>query len=345
MIKNSLILLLILFLLACKKQQDLSRLNETIYVRSEGSDMPVHMHGNLKSSVILLMVHGGPGGNGLDYRSGMYTVPLEENFAVAYWDQRGQGMSHGKFKESDITIAQMTDDLDAVIKVLKVKYGAWNKVVLLGHSWGGMLTAKYVVTGNNQSNIAAWIEADGAHDIPKLNKDAVRMFTRVANEQISAKNSLSNWQNVLEWASSVDTNNITLNQSNEVNFKGYEAEEWLINDNVMVSPESGGNSVPFLTGPINPLTSYLSGNRTNTVLSQEIENTSLTNELYKVTVPTLVLWGKYDFVVPPSLGLDTYKLISSTQKEIVLFENSGHSPMSNEWKYFSDVIITFIHSL
>ncbi|MBL56182.1 MAG: hypothetical protein CMP61_03245 [Flavobacteriales bacterium] len=345
MSKWNLLIILSVLLFSCRNNQDVSKLDETIYVRSQGSDMPVHIHGNLNSKVLLLMVHGGPGGSGLDYRAGKYTVPLEQRFAVAYWDQRGQGMSHGKYNTEAMTLDQMCKDLDAVIQVLQAKYGDSIKTVVLGHSWGGMLTANYMINENNQKKISGWIEANGAHDIPQLNKDAIQMFKEVADEQINEGNNVSNWKDVLTWAQAIDTNNITADISYEINLKAYQAEEWLIDDGVMAYPEPGGNKVPFLAGPVNPLVSFLSGNLTNSLLLDEIERTALTKELHKVTVPTLILWGKYDFVVPPSLGWDTYHSISSTDKEIVLFEQSGHSPMSNEWEAFSEAIISFIEKL
>jgi proline iminopeptidase len=337
------IVLLVVCLASCKKA-DLTKVDEVFWVRNQGADMPVHIHGNLNNSIILLVVHGGPGGSGLDYRWGKYTVPLEKKYAVAYWDQRGQGMSHGKYTDADLTVDKMVSDLDAVVRVLNNKYNG-AKIVVLGHSWGGTLTAKYMVSGNVHSSVSAWIESNGAHDIPKLNRDAINMFKTVANDQITLGNNISNWSEVLDWANSVDTNNISEDESFEINSKGFEAENWLTEDGLIQASESGGNEVPYLTGPVNPLTSLISGGITNFKLSPEIEQLSLTDQLYKVTIPTLVLWGRYDFVVPPKLGYDTYNNISSTKKEIVIFEKSGHSPMSNEWEPFSDAIISFIDSL
>tara|TARA_B100000674_G_scaffold104243_1_gene76299 strand:+ start:7008 stop:8039 length:1032 start_codon:yes stop_codon:yes gene_type:complete len=334
---------LLICLISCRKT-DLTKVDEVFWVRTQGVDMPVHVHGNLTNSIILLIVHGGPGGSGLDYRNGKYTVPLENNYAVAYWDQRGQGMSHGKYTDADLTLDNMVSDLDAVVRVLGNRYKN-TRIVVLGHSWGGTLTAKYMVSDKVNSNVVAWIESNGAHDIPKLNRDAVNMFEIVANEQIALGNNIYNWSDVLDWTSSIDINNISESVSVEINTKAFEAENWLTDDGVLKSYESGGNEVPLLTGPVNPLTSYISGLTTNYKLSPEIEKISLTDQLYKVTIPTLVLWGRYDFVVPPTLGYDTYNNISSTKKEIVIFEKSGHSPMSNEWEPFSDAIISFIDSL
>ncbi|MCK5134517.1 MAG: alpha/beta fold hydrolase [Bacteroidales bacterium] len=336
------ILLIAFVLFSCEKEQDLGKLNETIYVRNDGADMPVYMRGNMNSKVVVLIVHGGPGGNGLEYRDGFWTVDLEEKYAMAYWDQRGQGMSQGHYSKSDVTVAKMVEDMDAVIEVLKAKYGNDVGVFALGHSWGGTLTAKYMTTGNLQHNLKGWIESNGAHDNLKNYIEATKMFVNVANEQIALENNIDNWESILDWVTAIDTNNITYDQTVELNENAFEVEDWLLEDEVMQWGEAGGNETSMFHGPINPLTSFLIGSMTNGMLEEEVEATTLTNELYKITIPVLALWGKYDFVVPPTLGYDTYNNISSTTKKLVIFEKSGHSPMNNEWRKFTDEVMLFI---
>ena len=37
------------------------------YFRTNGVDIPVRVEGNLDSGVVLVMLHGGPGGSAVDY--------------------------------------------------------------------------------------------------------------------------------------------------------------------------------------------------------------------------------------------------------------------------------------
>jgi pimeloyl-ACP methyl ester carboxylesterase len=337
--------MVIISLLGCKKSTDLSQVEETIYVRSNGADMPVYLRGNIDSDVIILLVHGGPGGNALEYRFGKYAEALEAKYGLAYWDQRGQGMSQGVYKKEEVTIDNMVIDLNAVVNTLKSKYGSGIKVIALGHSWGGTLTAKYMVTDDLQYNINGWIEADGAHDIPRLNAAALRKFKNEADVQIALGNNVSNWQGILSWANAIDTNDITDDQGGEINKKAGEVEGWLLADGFIQTGEQGGIKNSLLYGPTNILTSAVTGLQTNYLLMNEVENTALTMVLNKVTIPTLILWGKYDFVVPPALAYDAYNSISSANKKLVIFENSGHSPMDNEWQKFTEEIVAFIDTL
>lgn len=315
---------------------------ETIYVRNQGADMPVYLRGNTESNVVILIVHGGPGGTGLEYRLGLYAESLEEDYLMAYWDQRGQGMSQGHYAPEDVTIETLSDDMVAVVKTLQAKYPSAS-LFALGHSWGGTLGTHFMISGDNQYLLKGWIEADGAHDIPKLNRDAIPMFIAEANTQIGLGNHVSDWQFILDWASAVDTNQITLEQGNEINDYAGQVEEWLTEDGILLEGEDGGYYESTLAGPTNPLITNITGNHTSDLLTP-VEYLSMTQDLYKIQIPTLILWGKYDFVVPPTLGYDAYNLIGSSQKTLVIFDESGHSPMDNEWEKFANEVKGFVET-
>ncbi|HAW19856.1 MAG TPA: hypothetical protein DCX14_06705 [Flavobacteriales bacterium] len=85
------------------------------------------------------------------------------------------------------------------------------------------------------------------------------------------------------------------------------------------------------------------GNYTSGVIHDEVEASSMTDALHLIDVPCLFLWGKYDFVVPPQLGKDGFNKVSSADKELVIFQYSGHSPMVNEPELFAAEIIEFIN--
>ena len=335
-------LLSILALFAGCQKTDLAGLNETIYVKNKGADMPVYVRGNGASKCFVVLVHGGPGGNGLEYSIGKSQELMEEEMAFAYWDQRGQGMAQGHYSSAELTVSQMADDLKAVVLTMKAYYGDDSKIIIMGHSWGGTLGTKFMIDPNNQNLVAGWIEADGAHDIPKLNVSGVKLFRKVAAEQIAEGNSTDKWTEILNWANDINTNSISVAEGGEINEKAYEAEELLLNDGVLAS---GDDSYAPLLSPTNLFTSSLTGNITSRVLDPEVESTSLTDSLFKITVPCLFLWGKYDFVVAPQLGFDALNKVSSVDKQLIIFQESGHSPMANEPEIFAQVVIDFVEKL
>ncbi len=331
---------------SCKKEVN-RVLSDDFRVRHANADMPVYVHGNMEKKVFIIFIHGGPGDSGYQNRAGKAAAELEKKYVMVYWDQRGQGMSEGKYDASTITIDLMAEDLHAVIRVLKHKYRDDIKIFLLGHSWGGTLGTAYLLKNNYQTEIKGWIEVDGSHDFPKINRDVLTMFSEVGNEQIKLNHHKEKWQNIVSWAAQVDTTNLTDEKIIEINGKAHLVEKYLLEDNVLQKPDKTSIRDVGVFYHQNIITSIFSGNYTfmgNDKFFNEVVNNSFTPELHKITIPSLFLWGKYDFVVPSTLGVDAYNRVSSTKKKIIIFEKSGHSPMLNQADEFVDALTNFIEA-
>jgi pimeloyl-ACP methyl ester carboxylesterase len=67
--------------------------------------------------------------------------------------------------------------------------------------------------------------------------------------------------------------------------------------------------------------------------------------LYKIKIPSLLLWGQYDFVVPPIVGQDAMANLGSSYKELVLFSRSGHHPLETETDEVENEVIHFIETI
>ncbi|MEL6650314.1 MAG: alpha/beta hydrolase [Bacteroidota bacterium] len=316
---------------------------EVIYIRRDGADMPAYIYGNTDSKVLVLIVHGGPGGNGLEYRSGSWAEAMEQDYGMVYWDQRGQGSSQGNYDERSLNIGNMVEDLHFLVQTLKAHYGADYKIFMLGHSWGGTLTASYVLTEDYQNELAGWLEVDGAHDLPLLNRESIIMYRTIGQAELDkGGDNTDRWQEIVDFANGVDINNITDEESGQINSFGFEAEGMLEDVFQPDDPPTAGISHFLFGSPTNPLTSFLSGNATNSALNDEIEATALTDQFNRLEIPVIYLWGKYDFVVPPALAFSAFNWTSSPDKELVIFEHSGHSPMSNEPELFTKAVKDFV---
>ncbi len=337
-IKTLLTFLIIASFLACSKKTALTEsVSDLIYVRNDGADMPAHIYGNAATKCFNIIVHGGPGDNGLSYRIGRYHSILEKEMAMVYWDQRGQGMAHGHYSQSGLNIPQMSEDLYYLVKSLKQKYGEDISIFIMGHSWGGTLGTAFMIDTSYQKEVKGWIEVDGAHDMPLLNKSAVEMFIDIGESEIDKGNNKSTWKEIVTYAKSLDTSNISLNESAELNYYSYVAEE-LISE---IKYEDY-NSVSWFFSPMNPINSAISGLNVNTLIEGESETINYTPELHKIKVPCLFLWGKYDFNCPLPLGQSAYEKVGTQKKELYVFQNSGHSPMDNEVDLFCDKVIGFV---
>jgi len=127
--KNS---LFILWVMICPSATLLAQTNYEIY-GSYNTKLQVNEHGQGKPVVLLA---GGPGFNA------NYLQPIWEqlpNYRFIIPDQRGTGLSRlDKIDSTNMSVDSYVEDLEILRKHLKLK-----KIVLAGHSWGGMLAASY----------------------------------------------------------------------------------------------------------------------------------------------------------------------------------------------------------
>ena len=84
---------------------------------------------------MLLFLHGGPGMPAM-YTAHAFQRPLERDFVVVHWDQRGAGKSYrSELALSTMTMTQMLADAETVIGRLRREFGI-ERVILVGHSHG-----------------------------------------------------------------------------------------------------------------------------------------------------------------------------------------------------------------
>lgn len=333
-------LLLVIGMWSCSKEEiDLNNLDETIYVRHKKADMPAYIYGNGSEKVFLVILHGGPGGHGLQYRSRSFRDEIEKNNAVVYFDQRGSGNSQGSYSEEDLSVDLMAEDVLALAKVIKARYGNDSKLFLMGHSWGGALGPAALI--KDQGDFTAWIDVDGAHD-PKGSYNNYKVVLKeMADTQIVLGNSVDYWQNVNTIVQSVGVEYNT-DDFFKLNGAALAGEEKLAEDGFINNEEAdfGGNpqlnfiTVKWNSNGMTQLLAYKKG------LWRDV---SFTNRLSEITIPSLVLFGKHDIVVPALYAQEAFDNLGSADKEIFIFENSAHSPMTSEPDLFVDKVIDFIN--
>jgi proline iminopeptidase len=84
----------------------------------------------------VLVVHGGPGN---DYRYLLALKALADRYHVAFYDQRGTGLSP-RVDPAELTLETMLADLDRMVD----HFGQGRPVNVVGHSWGAMLASGYL---------------------------------------------------------------------------------------------------------------------------------------------------------------------------------------------------------
>jgi len=130
---------------------------------------------------MVVFLHGGPGS---DYRNGLNAKDLANHeYFVVFYDQRGSGLSKRHPKNSfDLDV--MLEDLRSVIN--HYRNSPSQKVYLLGHSWGAMLTAAYINKYPDAVNGAVLAEPGGlnkaAFDEYSKKSRKLKLFDEVTND-------------------------------------------------------------------------------------------------------------------------------------------------------------------
>jgi pimeloyl-ACP methyl ester carboxylesterase len=317
-----------------------NNVSETFYVDNRGASMRVLVEGNTSSKVFILFVHGGPGAGGYIYDSDYIRKNIEDRYAMAYWDSRNAGGSQGSVNSHDLTLAQMTDDLKKVIIVIKARYGQDCSIFLLGHSFGGLLTSSFMVTGDNQSMVKGWIFADASHNYPLNDSLTQQMLLTTGEQQIALNQNRTEWEEIVAYCNA-HTGNFSYEESEQLESYAGEAETYfdeVIEFDIMKLVRE--NAVRYKWPLSSMLMNYLYSSAAD--FNRDLFNDEFSSALSRVTVPVLILYGQYDFICPQGLGHDFYERIGSADKKMVISPISGHSIMLQDEVLFCSEVNNFL---
>lgn len=318
---------------------------DLLHVVREGASIPAYVYGNTDSETFLIILHGGPGGNGFEYKLGSFSDDLESRYGVVYTDQRGQGMSQSSTNAPVNSLELMTEDVYALALTLREKYGEEIEIFLMGHSWGGLLGTSVMIDEQYSQQFSGWIEVAGAHDFPAVYTNGHFLIDSICNSMIQQDLNATTYEEFLDRLDEVNANEVTLENFSVINGLAFEVEGQLLIDEIVESTPPA-NALDYLQYQFfvnNYLTSLSAGANTNSALfANDLFEVNLTSELNKINTPSLLLWGAYDMVVPYQLGQSAFEEIGTEEKELIIFDRSGHSPMNNETGAFTDQMIEFI---
>lgn len=338
------ILFLFFVLTSCQKERIAfgKNVSETFYLDNNGASMRLLVEGNTSGHTFLIFVHGGPGSSSYFYNTGYISQNIEDKYAVVYWDQRNAGASQGNSNSDQLNLAQMTDDLKKVIELIKSRYGQDSGIFVLGHSFGGLLTASFMTTGNNQKMVRGWIFADGSHNYPLNDSLTRQMLLNVGQQQVELNKNTDNWKAIIKYCNT-HTGNFSFEESSQLLAYAADAETYFeevqqINLATLIDDDPVKNDWPVTSILFN--LKYSS----NANFNHDLAQTEFSSKLDMITTPALLLYGKYDFTCPGGLEEDVFNRISTTDKKIVVSPISGHNIMLQDESFFCNEVNAFIES-
>lgn len=309
------------------------------YLVSKKAQMPVSVRGKTDSGVLIVFLHGGPGGTALQKIGLQAFNELEKHYGLVFWDQRASGSSQGNSQLKDLNLEQFTEDLDKLIDLLREKYHQ-PKIFLMGHSWGGCLGTNYLIDAGRQAKVGGWIDVDGAHDNPDGDHLSMLFVINYAQQQIAAGNDVDFWQYVISWYA--ENPDFTTDQLEHYAFVD-EAHGYIFDPALAASEQFPNYSFAYLfESPANVTASLINYN--NVIKNFIISDIDLTPKMGSIQIPSLIIWGAHDGIIPYPMAQQAYDALGTTpdRKRIVTLQNSAHNGYHEEPAVFADAVRTFV---
>jgi proline iminopeptidase len=244
------------------------------------------------SGAPLVVVNGGPGFDHTYLHIATAWDALGKNRRIIFYDQRGDGRSAPLQKGQSCNLADQIADLEA----LRAHLG-FDKVDMLGHSWGGYLSMAY--SARHPEHIAHLMIVDSA--APKWS-DTLFLFAQIFPEITERRNGYAFADAMGDKAAS----DASIHDYLTMLF--YSPEK---RDAFVAQMSAGAYHQQVLQSVISDLPRF-----------------DLNPEIAKFKFPVIVMAGRYDINVAPLVAWKIHQAIPGSR--FVVFEKSGHLPFYEE---------------
>ena len=299
-------------------------------IRLGGVDQWIQIRGEDRTRPILLFLHSGPGFPEMPFSH--VNAPLEKEFVVVYWDQRGAGKSYSSsIPESSMTIEQFVSDTHELTQLLLQRFDR-SKLYLVAHSWGSIVGA--LTVAKHPELFAAYVGISQAANAP----ESERMMYRFALKTAATR---GNYKAVTElrrmgeppYKNFADYRTMKGWVHHFKDAKYSEITPWKFARLALASPAYSWSDLMRLVLGMRFSFSHL--------WQEAFYRVDLFNQVPKLDVPVYFFLGRHDRTVTASAALaENYfqKLDAPKGKHLIWFENSGHWPQLEEPNRFRTVL-------
>jgi proline iminopeptidase len=272
----------------------------------------VKLHYTVRGSGPVLIAHSG--GPGMDARGWYDFAKIDEFVTIVSMHPRGSGLSGSAAGD-----AYLLPDYAADIQALRIHLGV-DKPILMGWSHGGMVAMQFAFS--YPESLSKLILFDTSAYFGEFLSDIEGAVQEFKNERWFKKSFAAL---KAEWAGEYKTDeDMSRLWAEEMKFYFKKFDK-----NARAYHEQT-KDLPIRIPPL------------KTFNEQEAPTLDLRPYLKKITIPTLVIVGRHDFITNVTMAEEIAKHIPHAQ--LVIFEDSGHYALVEEPEKFYRVIKEFVEN-
>jgi proline iminopeptidase len=256
----------------------------------------------------MLLMHGGSGFDHTYFRPWLDT--LSDQVQLIYYDQLGQGRSTRPESYEGISMSTWADEADALRSSL-----GFDRIILLGHSFGGFIAQEYAL--RHGDHLDGLILCDTAPVLDYQDVIMANAQTRGTPEQVQA---------VIAGLSAPVTDDVSFRQ--------------LL---TTILPLYFNTYDPKVGAKMDEVMQYSAG-AFNQGMGVCLPTFNVLSRLGEITVPTLVMAGRHDWITPPVQGAERL-YAGLPNAKLVIFEESGHFPFIEEHDEFVTTVRNWVNNL
>lgn len=253
----------------------------------------------------VLTMHGGPGIGDHGDNKKMFTR-LEDEFKFVYYDQRGNGKSMHN-DPSTYTHDVFVEDADQLRQALDL-----GTVALSGGSYGGILALEYALKYPGQIS----------HMVLRGTAASFEL------QQAAFTNALAS-----------DLPGVNAEMLENLFYGRMKDDDDLRDHFAKIYPLYSKTYTPEKGKELFARKKFWAATH-NAFFSEAFPNYDIRDRLHEITVPTLILAGRHDWITPLKFAQELADNIPSA--ELIIFENAGHSIHSDEPDKFYSVTREFL---
>lgn len=253
---------------------------------------------------VLVAHHGGPGiGDRGDYTTAF--GPFSDRFRVITFDARGSGASA---ESEPYSHEQWAADIDALREWAGVE-----KIIMAGHSYGGIMALEYVTRYPHRVSALILIDTAAADTFRENSRKLAAESDRV----------------------DLDMEMFDRMWSGQVRDNDEFAQGWRAIAPLYTATEDPG----MIAQMINKRQTYHYQTH-NYAFGVNLPSYDVRKKLRSISCPVLVIVGRHDWITPVEASEEIAALVPGA--ELVIFEDSGHSPLHEERELWEATVRNFL---